>query len=246
VDHRRRNGDEEPDDFRPDQSTIGESVVSAVLWYKGYAHVDHILATHADADHIQGLNDVARNFSVNSALFGRTPSSDPEFAQLNEMLQRRRIPVEIVNRGQTFEIGGAVVEVLYPMPAEDPDEPSDNDHSVVLRIRYGSRSFLLTGDIEGAAETELTSKGGTIASDIVKVPHHGSRTSSTAAFIAAAHAQYAVISVGRHSPFGHPHPDVVERWQLSGVKVLTTGENGMISVSTDGSDLQIERYLPTK
>jgi competence protein ComEC len=246
VDHRRRNGDEEPDDLRPDQSTIGESVVSAVLWYKGYAHVDHILATHADADHIQGLNDVARNFSVNSALFGRTPGSDPEFAQLSDVLDRRKVPAEVVGRGQTFRIGGAVVEVLYPLAADDAEAPSDNDHSVVLRISYGSRSFLLTGDIERAAEIEITSRGGTLAADVVKVPHHGSRTSSTAEFINAAHPQYAIISVGRHSPFGHPHQDVVERWQLSGAKVLTTGENGMISVSTDGRDLQIERYMPAR
>jgi competence protein ComEC len=242
--YRDEAGDIEANEFHPDNRTIGESVVSEVLWYKGYSHLDHIFATHADADHIQGLNDVAKNFSIDSAMFGRAPVKDPEFAELAAILERRRIPIEIVYRGENFDIGDASVEVLYPIPTSDADAPSDNNHSVVLRITYGLRSILLTGDIERAAESDLVSNGGTLASDVVKVPHHGSRTSSIPEFIAATHPEYAVISVGRHSPFGHPHPDVVERWQAAGVHVLTTGENGMISISTDGRDLLIGRYVP--
>jgi competence protein ComEC len=239
-----RNSADEEDSFTPDTRSIGESVVSEVLWAKGYSNIDHILATHADADHIQGLSDVARNFSVASAIFGRLPSDDPEFAELLQVLTKRLIPIELMSRGDRVDVGGAIVEILYPAKAADPDAPSDNDHSVVMRIAFGSRAFLLTGDIERGAEQDLLTKGGTVTSDLVKVAHHGSRTSSTAEFITAAHPQYAVISVGRHSPFGHPHPEVVGRWQNAGVQVLTTGENGMISVSTDGKDLRLERYVP--
>ncbi|MBV9240846.1 MAG: MBL fold metallo-hydrolase, partial [Acidobacteria bacterium] len=237
-------GGKEASDFRADTRTIGESVVSEVLWYKGYSHVDHILATHADADHIQGLNDVAKNFTVGSAIFGRTPMSNENFASLTEILSRHRVPVEVMRRGQSFEIGGAHVEVLNPTPTDDPDAPYDNNHCLVLRITYGSRSFLLTGDIERQAEADMLLNNAVLTADIVKVPHHGSHTSSTPQFIAATHPQYAVISVGRHSPFGHPHPDVVQRWIEAGVRVLTTGENGMISVSTDGKDLDVSRFVP--
>jgi len=237
------NGDSEGGNFRPDTRTIGESVVSEVLWFKGYSRVDHILATHADADHIQGLNDVAKNFTIGNVMFGRTPLSNGNFAQLNALLDGRHIPVMTITRGDTFQLGGATVEVLNPSPAA-PDAPSDNDHSVVLRITYGTRTFLMTGDIEHSAEADMIVNNEPLAADIVKVPHHGSRTSSTAEFVSAAHPQFAVISVGGRSPFGHPHPDVVERWRDAGVRVLTTGENGMISASTDGSDLQMSRYLP--
>lgn len=236
----RKNEDAEP--FEPDSRGIGEMVVSEVLWAKGYSHIDHILVTHADADHIEGMNDVAKNFSIGSAIFARTPSDDPDFAALASVLQRRRIPVDIVARGDRFDVGGATVEVLYPKRIDDANAPSDNNNSVVLRIVYGSRAFLLTGDIERQAESELLMNGGTLAADVVKVAHHGSRTSSTSEFVAATHAQFAVISVGRHSPFGHPHPDVVERWLGSGAQVATTGENGMITISTDGRDLTVAHF----
>lgn len=234
------NDDAEP--FKPDVRSIGEAVVSEFLWYKGLSRIDHILATHADADHIQGLTDVVKNFSVDSAVFGRTPIDDPDFVQLAEVLQMRNVPVETVNRGDRFNVGDVMVEVLYPMLTDDPNAVSDNDHSVVLRIVYGSRVFLLTGDIEKQAESALINNGGTVRADLIKVAHHGSRTSSTQEFIDAVGAKYAVISVGRSSPFGHPHPEVVERWEASDAYVMTTGEHGTISVSTDGSDLVIKTF----
>ena len=215
-----------------------------MLWAKGLSKIDVIVATHADADHIQGLVDVARNFTIGTAIFGRTPMEDPDFAELAEVLGRRGVRSEVVSRGGRLRFGDVTVEVLYPLADGDPKAISDNDHSIVLRIVYGSRSFLFTGDIERSAEAEMTSLGGTLSADLVKVPHHGSRTSSTSNLIEAIGAEYAVISVGRSSPFVHPHPDVVERWQIAGAKVLTTGEKGMISVSTNGSDLSLSTFVP--
>ncbi len=230
--------------FEPDMRGIGEAVVSEFLWDRGYSAIDHILATHADADHMQGLTDVAKNFSIGSAVFARMPMDDPEFAELADTLNRRAIPTESIARGDRLVFGNTVIEVLYPIADEDPNAVSDNDHSAVLRIVIGNRAFLMTGDIEKHAETDLLSGGGTLAADLIKVAHHGSRTSSTPEFINAVGAKYAVISVGRRSPFGHPHPEVVDRWINSGAKVMTTGENGTISVSTDGNDLEISRYQP--
>ena len=132
--------------------------------------------------------------------------------------------------------------MLYPFSVADPNALSDNNHSVVLRIIYGNRAFLLTGDIERQAEADLINGGGTLAVDLIKAPHHGSRTSSTQEFIDAIKPKYAIISVGRKSPFGHPHKEVVERWRAAGVTVMTTGERGMISVSTDGKDFTVDRY----
>jgi len=113
-----------------------------------------------------------------------------------------------------------------------------------IRLTFGARSFLMTGDIERRAERELVTSGDAIKSDFVKVAHHGSRTSSTQEFVDAVHPEYAVISVGRNSPYGHPHADVVERWAAAGAHVLTTGKSGTVTVSTDGGDLKISTYLP--
>ncbi len=239
----RTNGDEDAESFEPDVRAIGEAVVSEFLWYRGYSRIDHILATHADVDHIQGLTDVAKNFSIGSAVFSRMPMNDPDFAALVEVLRQGGIPIEVSARGDRLKFGDVTVEVIYPIATNDPNAISDNDHSVVLRFVYGSRTFLLTGDIERQAEFTLLNNGGTLAADVVKVPHHGSRTSSTQEFTDATKANYAVISVGRNSPFGHPHPEVVDRWKASGATVMTTGERGMISVSTDGRDLKLTSFI---
>ncbi len=239
----RRKVEDGSDAFEPDVPSIGESVVSEFLWEKGYSRIDHILATHADVDHIQGLASVAKNFNIGSALIGRIPMEDPDFAEIAQVLSRRGIPAKMVARGERLNFGEVTVEVLYPTATVDPDAVSDNDHSVVIRIVMGNRAFLLTGDIERQAESELISGGGILAADLVKVPHHGSRTSSTQDFVNAVGAGYAVISVGNSSVFDHPHSEVVERWRMSGATVMTTGERGTISVSTDGRDLVVTKFV---
>jgi competence protein ComEC len=239
-----RREDGEPETFEPDAATIGESVVSQFLWAKGYSQIDYILATHADADHIQGLTDVAKNFRVRGAFFGRTPEKDEDFAELYKILQKRRIEIFKLKRGDFLAFDKASVEVLFPEADDSPEAVSDNNHSIVLRVNFGTKRFLLTGDIEKEAEAFLLQNPQFLRSDVIKVAHHGSRTSSTQPFIEATKAEYAIISVGRTSPFGHPHKEVLERWQAAGAKILTTGERGTISVSTDGKDLLIERFLP--
>lgn len=234
--------DDAEGEFEPDRRGIGEFVVSEYLWFRGLSSVDHILATHADADHMQGLTDVAKNFSIRSALFGRKPKNDTDFDALAGVLASRKIPIETLERGDVLKFGEATVEVLYPQLVDGEVGSSANNDSVVIRIVYGNRSFLLTGDIERATEAELVSNG-VPNSDVIKVPHHGSKTSSTQPFVEMVKPGYAIISVGRDSMFGHPHAEVVERWKASGAEVMTTGSRGMISVSTDGKDILVDRFV---
>ena len=233
--------DEEP--FERDTRSIGERVVSEYLWSRGLDRVDYLIATHADADHIDGLSDLARNFSVRSAIVARTPSDDPEFLLFSENLAQAGIPLVTAGAGDLFEIGNVSFDVLWPPPKSNVNAPSHNDDSVMLRVRMGAKSFLFTGDIEKEGESLVLSEGVDLHSDVVKVAHHGSRTSSTAAFVAAVKPSWAVISVGRSSMFGHPHKEVVERWRASGAEVMTTGEKGTISVVTDGRALNVKTFL---
>ena len=220
--------------------SIGETVVCEYLWYRGLDSIDYVLVTHADADHIEGLNDVVTNFKVRSALVGRTPSADPEFAQLAETLRERAVPLQILQAGDALRFGEIQIDVLWP-PSANADAPSRNNDSVVLRVRFGQRTILLTGDIEKAAE-QFFSTPDRVHSDVVKVPHHGSKTSSTEAFVTAVQPKLAVISVGQKSMFGHPHREVVERWRAIGAEVLTTGRSGMITVTTDGKSLHVTKF----
>jgi len=218
---------------------IGETVVSEYLWWRGLSEIDYVLATHADADHIDGLNDVLKNFTVRSALIARRPVDDPEFAKFSQTLARTNTPSETIEAGDVIQFGDVIVNVFWP-PAGG--EKSTNNNSVVLRIQYGERSILLTGDIEQATERALIASQQQLHADVIKVPHHGSKTSSTEAFVAATNPPFAIISVGRTSRFGHPHKEVVERWQSSGATVLTTGKSGTITVTTNGHDLIIKEF----
>lgn len=220
--------------------SIGEMVVCEYLWHQGIDSVDYVLATHGDADHINGLNDIVKNFQVRSALVGRTPSNETAFLEFVQTLDARHTPVQIVQAGDVLKFGKVEIDVLWP-PYSGSDAPSRNNDSVVLRVRFGERTILMTGDIEKAAE-ELLNKT-LVQADVVKVPHHGSRTSSTEAFVSVVRPRVAVISVGQTSMFGHPHPEVVDRWKAIGAEVLTTGRSGMITVTTDGRDLMVEKFV---
>ena len=232
--------------YEPDTRTIGEAVVSQYLWEKGYSEIDYILATHSDADHIQGLSAVAENFRIRAALFGRTPVENAAFSELDSILTTREIKFLTVARGDVLTFEDVKIEVLNPSRDDSLGTISDNDASLVLRVIFGDRKILLTGDIESATEKELLNAPEFLQADAIKVAHHGSRTSSTIDFINFTQTKVAVISVGKDSPYGHPHEEVVERWKNAGAQVLTTGENGTISISTDGRDLQLKTFNKEK
>ena len=242
---------EEDEPFERETRSIGETVVSEFLWWRGLDHIDYILATHADADHMDGLNEVARNFDLRAVLLARTPGRDAEYLKLANTLRARGIPLQVIGAGDVLRFGGVSAAILWPAPWENPKAAYQNNDSVVLRLVFGERSILFTGDIESAgesalvkfnADTQARSKAG-LRSDVVKVSHHGSKTSSIAGFVTAAAARWAIIPVGLRSRFGHPNSEVVRRWQSSGATVLTTGERGTITVTTDGRDLQLETFV---
>jgi len=233
---------EEP--FERDGRSIGESVVSEFLWSRGLDRVDYILATHADADHIDGLNDVARNFRVRAAIVARTPADDLEYARFAATMREAAVPVHQIGVGDELRFGEVMARVLWPSPAKSQGAPSRNNDSVMLLLRYGEKSLLLTGDIERLGEAAVLNEGINLHSDIVKVAHHGSKTSSTAAFVSATHPSLAIVSVGRHSVFGHPNKEVVERWRAAGAEVITTGEKGTITVTSDGRALKVSTFVP--
>src|SRR6266498_3045183 len=235
------NGSEER--FEPEARSIGESVVSEYLWWRGMDHIDYILATHADADHIDGLNDVARNFSVRAALVARTPGNDPEYSRFSKTLSEQNIPFRIVGAGDVLQFGQVTASVLWPLPSASPNAGSRNNDSIVLRLQLGERALLLTGDIEMAGESAMLEAHNNLRADVIKVAHHGSKTSSTAPLVAAVKARFAVISVGQTSIFGHPSKEVVDRWKTSGAQVLTTGQSGTITIKTDGRNLSLETFV---
>lgn len=222
--------------------SIGEAVVSRFIWSMGRERVDYVLATHAHADHIGGLWDVVRNMTVGQVIIGHVPAADPEYDRIVDALCRRHVPLSAVSAGERFEIDGVTIEVLWPPRASGAPVKSGNNDSVVLRLVYGAVSILLAGDIEQAAENSLVASHVELRADLLKVPHHGSRTSSTEAFISEVNPRYAVISVGERSRFGHPHATVVKRYLVRDITLFQTGRDGMVTVETDGLTLDFRTY----
>jgi competence protein ComEC len=152
--------------------------------------------------------------------------------------------LEVIGRSDSIEVGGVTVDVLWPPQLTDLNAAYRNNDAVVLRVRHGDRTLLFAADIEKESENALLNSNTNLRADVIKVAHHGSRTSSIQPFVDAIRPTFAVISVGRTSIFGHPHKEVVERWRAGGAQVMTTGEKGTISVVSDGQELKVSSFVP--
>ncbi len=216
---------------RPSNLDIGEDVVSPYLWTRGIRHLDILVATHSHQDHIGGLTAVLENFHPDELWTGANPPAALVARARSEGVRIREPRTE-----PAFPFSGATIKVLAPDPAYTAREPGNND-SLALRLTYGSRSFLLTGDLERPIENQLLAEGAIGHTDVLKVAHHGSRTSSTEAFLDAASPAIALISAGYENSFGHPHPDVLARLEALHTTVLRTDLGGLATARTDGSRL---------
>lgn len=210
---------------------IGEDVVSTYLWSRGIRHIDVIAATHAHQDHIGGLRALIENFHPTELWTGANP-----LPALVAQAKRQGVSVHERETSVPFPFSGATIEVLAPAEGYVPSSPGNND-SLVLRVTYGERSLLLTGDLERAEESRLLEQGRRLKADVLKVGHHGSKTSTTQAFLDAVAPSIAVISAGYENSFGHPHPDVLARLNERHTTILRTDRFGLATVRTDGQRL---------
>jgi competence protein ComEC len=219
---------------------VGEEVVSPYLWSRGLKRLDVVALTHAHHDHLDGLRSVLDNFRVGELWVGRDEQTQA-FESL--LAEARAHGVSIMHKaeGGAFDWDGVRGEVLWP-PDAGPVSEASNDDSIVLRLTDGRIRFLLAGDIQERVEESLVEEHAPLGADFLKVPHHGSRTSSTIAFLAAVTPRVAVISVGEANPFGHPSQDVVERYERGGVRLLRTDRDGAVTALTDGQNISVHAF----
>jgi competence protein ComEC len=222
---------------------VGDRIVAPFLRRQGIRRLEVVVMTHPHEDHVGGLGATVEQIPVGLVLENGDTADSPAYARFERAIQAKRIPRRIVSQGDVFRLGRDVeVEVVGPQPPPFRETHSDlNNDSIVLRLRYRKFVALFTGDIEAEAEARLLPSFG--PADLLKVAHHGSRVSTSEAFVERVHPKIALVGVGEHNTFGHPNPEVVRRLERHGARVYRTDRNGAITVETDGERIRATTFL---
>jgi competence protein ComEC len=227
---------------RKPQLDIGEDVVSPYLWSRRIQRLDYAVLTHGHSDHMGGLAAILDNFRPRKLWIGAEPET-PGWEAIKRTAARDSVPIVALNRAAApFSIGGARVRVLAPATDYVMGDSAANDDSLVLEIRYGRRGVLLTGDAERPIEDDLVSSGLLQPVTLLKIGHHGSKTSSSEEFLNRTAPEFALISDGYLNQFHHPHPTVLARLTEHHTGIFRTDQRGLITFRTDGDKVEVETF----
>jgi competence protein ComEC len=221
---------------------IGEDVVSPYLWSRSIHSVDYVVLTHGHSDHMQGLCAVLKNYHPRELWIGPEPESPAWKENMQCALSSGTVVKTVSAAVPAVNFGKARMSVLAPSPDYIAGQTAANNDSVVLLIEMGCRRVLLTGDAERPIEDELLQRGGLEAVTLLKVGHHGSKTSSSEEFLNTLKPQFALISAGYLNQFRHPHPEVLHRLADHHVMVFRTDRQGTSSFFTDGNRVEVRSY----
>jgi competence protein ComEC len=222
---------------------IGDRVLGPALRARGVRRLDYLTFTHGDPDHIGGAIALTRDFSPLEVWEGVPVPPHVPTQLLHAAAARERSAWRTLQRGDRLELGGVELRVHHPPPPDWERQKVRNNDSLVLELRYGQVSLLLTGDIEREGEDAVAPLLDLNPIVILKAPHHGSGTSSSQAFLDAVKPHVVLISCGRGNPYGHPVPFVLDRYRATGAEVYRTDLDGQIDLITDGQSLRISTFV---
>ncbi|MEO5353839.1 MAG: DNA internalization-related competence protein ComEC/Rec2 [Magnetococcus sp. XQGC-1] len=218
----------------------GEAFTSSYLWHLGVQRLQRVVVSHPQLDHMGGVEQLLRNFQVDSLWLADFPVEEEEnemYASLIARATANGVSIQRIRQPMTLAEGDAHITVLPPLPAEAAR--NDNDRSLVVEIAFAEHRFLIPGDATKRTEKWLLSQQAVRPLTLLLAPHHGSRTSSSPAFVEASQPRHVVFSAGRYNPHHHPHPQVVQRWQQAAAQIWRTDQQGAILLQSDGRNLTI-------
>jgi competence protein ComEC len=231
------------EDFSEETFDVGERVVSPFLWSLGLKSLDVMVLTHAHHDHMGGLYSILDNFQVKEMWLGQNPLT-PEYLHLLKLAIGKAVVLKNFEAADRLLFHQGTIFFFNPVRGQNLSHTPSNNDSLAFRLIFGSRVFWLTGDIERKIENQIMSYNNvSLNADVLKVAHHGSRSSTTEEFLSKVNPVLAVISVAERSPFGHPHAEVLKRLRDRSVKVFRTDQDGAITIATDGNQLRVNTFL---
>jgi competence protein ComEC len=221
---------------------IGDRVVAPVLRAAGVRRLDYLVLSHGDPDHIGGAPAIVDEFRPRAIWEGiPVPRFEP-LSRLRADVRARGLGWLNVRAGDRLDVEGVTVAVLHPDPPDWERQRVRNDDSIVLELSWRDASFWLTGDIGKAVERGLPPRMRLAPLRVIKVPHHGSLTSSTSDFVRAIHPTLAVVSAGRTNHFGHPAAEVLQRYRDAGTEIFRTDLDGEVTIDTDGYSIDVHTF----
>jgi competence protein ComEC len=204
--------------------------------------VDYVAVTHGDPDHIGGAAAVVRDFAPREVWVGVPVAGHDAERVLQEAARGRRSGWRWLQRGDRMQLGEVELRVHHPPPADWERQRVRNDDSLVIEVRYGQVSLVLTGDISRVVEAGLAGSMDLLPVVVLKSPHHGSNTSSSMPFLLRLRPAAVLVSAGRGNPYGHPTGDVLARYAAVGAHVFRTDRDGQIELATDGQSLEVATF----
>lgn len=223
--------------------------LEAALQKENIKTVDKLIITHPHADHLGGASVIFKNCEVKAVYDNGEPTTTKFYREYLKTIKAKNIPYKALVDGDVLDFGGGVsFQVLSPTAemvkagGKKNGKPNLNINSIVGRLVFGDFTMLFTGDAEKETENSLLSRHSApeVKSLVLKAPHHGSKTSSTAAFLKAVAPEAVAISCGAGNDYGHPHKEVLDRYGKFNIKVYRTDENGTIAVTSDGKTYSIK------
>lgn len=202
--------------------------------------LDVVLATHSDKDHIGGLVDVLQSYQIDHVILTENTNDTAVAKAFSTAVENEKVNTIMARTGQEINLGASTTLLIYS-PETNPEAWESNAASIVAQLRYGSVEFMLTGDAGVDIEEYLAKNyGDLLDSEVLKLGHHGSRTSTSDLFLDIVTPLYAVVSAGKDNSYGHPHNEVVDRLNMRDINIVSTAELGTVVFKSDGEKVWVE------